>query len=259
MDDAIARLYAAGRARWPAVAVEPDAFAAYAAERAEAVDADLYLACACASGSPEALATFDKEIVARIPDYVARIRGAAGHSDEISQRVRAKLLVAPPTGRPKIADYGGRGPLGGWVRVVAVRAAHDLLREGAAGDRLGADDDLADRVADAGDVEMQLLQDKFRAPFEEALRTALADLSVRERNLLKLHFVDGLNIDRIGVAYGVHRATVARWLAKARADVLAAAERRLGERAGLSPDEVRSLVKVVRSQLQVSVVRLLAG
>jgi RNA polymerase sigma-70 factor (ECF subfamily) len=55
----------------------------------------------------------------------------------------------------------------------------------------------------------------------------------------------------------VHRVTVARWLGAARASLLDGTRRRLAERLGLPSPEVESLVRVLWSQLHISISRSL--
>ena len=51
---------------------------------------------------------------------MARIDSSSQFVDEVKQGLRERLLVGPP---PRIAEYSGSGPLGGWLRVVSVRLA----------------------------------------------------------------------------------------------------------------------------------------
>jgi RNA polymerase sigma-70 factor (ECF subfamily) len=74
---------------------------------------------------------------------------------------------------------------------------------------------------------------------------------------LRLNVVEGLNIDEIGALFKVHRSTVARWIAAARQQVLAGARQRLRVELGLSAGEFDSLAGVVRSQLDLSVAKIL--
>lgn len=67
-----------------------------------------------------------------------------------------------------------------------------------------------------------------------------------------------MNIDRIGAVFNVHRATVARWIAAAREGLLERTMARLGERLRLEPADFESLLRVVRSSLDVSLHALLA-
>jgi len=85
----------------------------------------------------------------------------------------------------------------------------------------------------------------------------LGRLTAEQRNLLRLHFLDGLNIEKIGAVMQVHRATVARWIAAAREEILENVRRDLNQRLRLEPSEFESLVNLVRSQLQVSILRYL--
>ena len=96
------------------------------------------------------------------------------------------------------------------------------------------------------------LQVEFRAAFEAALRS----LETRERNLLKHHFLDGLSTDELAVLYRVHRATAFRWLARARERLLSQTRQALAARMSLRRSELDSVMRLVDSQLEVSVVRL---
>src|SRR5262245_58099234 len=121
-------LYAAARAARPELELPRDDFAARLAQLtaahggsgSELVVGDLYLAWACAAGVPGAHAVFEREIVAHVPLHLARFRRGPEFTDEVLQALRERLLVGDP---PRIAAYGGRGPLGAWVRVAAIRIA----------------------------------------------------------------------------------------------------------------------------------------
>ena len=72
---------------------------------------------------------------------------------------------------------------------------------------------------------------------------------------LRLHFADQWSLERLAATYKVHRATVARWLSGARETLLSKMSERLGVELGLGPDEVQSLVGLLRSQLDLSLTR----
>jgi RNA polymerase sigma-70 factor (ECF subfamily) len=69
--------------------------------------------------------------------------------------------------------------------------------------------------------------------------------------------VDGLNLERIGVALGLSRATVGRRMIAARERLLAETLRLLGDRIQATPSEVKSLLGVLRSKIEVSLGALL--
>src|SRR5439155_27001611 len=95
----------------------------------------------------------------------------------------------------------------------------------------GDGDAELDRLVGADpDPETALLRARYASAANEALREAFASLDARERNLLRQHFVDRLSIDDLGPLYGVHRATVARWLERAREALEARTRKLLMER-----------------------------
>ena len=155
-----------------------------------------------------------KRAFARDPGLRGADRCGPDFAAEVAQTVRQKLLVSPAPGQPgKIAEYRGAGPLGGWIRVIAVRVALDLKRAQSSPGRADSDADRPRRRW-RGDPEIALLRDLYRDAFRNALHAALAELSGRERNLLRFHFADGLTLDELATSYRVHRATIARWLAR---------------------------------------------
>ena len=258
-----------GRARWPELELDEPGFVAHvarglggadiAAELHELHAADLWLAFGCTIGDKDALASFDREVLSQVGMLIARMAPTPQLVDEVRQQLRHKLLLAPRAGeRPRIADYAGRGPLQAWVRVAATRAAIDYLRS--AGARFGAEvqpDDLSSDPNAGDSPEIDYLKERYRPQFKAAFQAALRELDSEQRNVLRLHVVEGLNIDEIGALFKVHRSTVARWIAAARRQVLAAARAKLSDELGLSAPEFDSLAGVVRSQLDLSVANIL--
>jgi RNA polymerase sigma-70 factor, ECF subfamily len=207
---------------------------------------DLYLAYACACGVPEALAALEREHLVRIREFAASVDASPGFVAELTQQLRTRVLVAEP-GRPaRIAGYSGRGSLGAWIRVAAVRLARDLARvERNAAER-------RDQVAEAIDPEIGYLKRTYGEAVSRAFAAALAALDGESRALLQMHYVDGLTIDQVGVAFGKSRATSARMLAGARMRVVAAIREQLVATMGVRDDEADSLLAFVRSRLDVS-------
>ncbi|MBN1606671.1 MAG: transcriptional regulator, partial [Polyangiaceae bacterium] len=71
------------------------------------------------------------------------------------------------------------------------------------------------------------------------------------------YYSAGLTIDEIAAAFGIHRATAARRVARARSALLAATRRELGERLRMSTAALKSVMRLIQSQLHASVRRLL--
>jgi RNA polymerase sigma-70 factor (ECF subfamily) len=241
---------------WPGLAVTDAAFVSYLAARIpegalpaalRELHVDLYLACGCVAGDPAAVAAFQRTIVA---DLDARIVPAAAERlDELRQLVIEKALVAD--GTPRIATYRGRGPLHAWVRVTAVRISIDLVRAKPDGRSL-ADASLDAVIDTTASPELLHVKTLYKAELKRSIETAAAQLSARERNLLRYSLLDGLGIDELAALYHVHRATAARWLVSARDALGAATKRDLTARLGLQREELVSLMRVVESQLEIS-------
>jgi RNA polymerase sigma-70 factor (ECF subfamily) len=243
----------AGRAAWPGVDVDVAGFGAYLEARADATAlGDLYLTYAASTGDPRALAVLDKVLAEEAAAAAGAARADASTRDEATQIVRTLLLVPRAERPPAILDFAGRGPLRGWLRVTATR---EVIRLGKRGAR---EVELAEHVLEAqalgDDPALAVLKERYRDALGDAFRDALGGLGARERTLLRYQLVDQLSIDDLGAIYQVHRATAARWLQKIRDELVERTHAALAERLSLDPAEVPSIVRLVQSQLDVSVI-----
>jgi RNA polymerase sigma-70 factor, ECF subfamily len=253
------------RTAWPSFGVDDAEFVASLLARLPAdVTADeaaglhvedLYLAFACAAGDAAALAAFDREFLGGIAGALRAAGLTADAIDEVKQELRHKLLVAQD-GPPRIAEYSGRAELRLWLRTAAVRMSIDLRRR----DRRNVPTDVEelDELPDlTDDPELLHLKARYRDELRAAVGEAMQQLEPRERLLLKYHYVDKLGIEKLGDVFGVHRATTARWLNAARDALALKTVRLLVARLGVVTAEVRSIARLVESQLDISVARLL--
>ena len=85
-----------------------------------------------------------------------------------------------------------------------------------------------------------------------ALRDAFAALPSRDRALLRMHFLDGLNLERLGLVFQVSRATAGRMMLATRTRLLDDTLALLRARLSLQPEELESLLGALRSKLDVS-------
>lgn len=162
-----------------------------------------------------------------------------------------------PGAGPRILSYAGRGPLAAWVAVSAQRTALSLRRKevsAQARHRAAAAEDLAGSVH----PELAYLKRTYRAAFATCFEEAFGALTSRERTLLRLHLVSRLRLDQIAPMFQVNISTVSRWLAAARESLLTQTRDGLSRRLHLSPGEFDSLARLLQSQIDVSLVRLLA-
>jgi RNA polymerase sigma-70 factor (ECF subfamily) len=256
-DGRLERCAAEGAAAWPTLHVDRVRFLGYLRERAgddpnRLRAGDLYLACACVDGDARAAALLDERYLARLPNSLVRADLPAAAVDEAMSVLRERLLVAPPGGRARLCDYVGTGELGAWLRVVAVRETLTLLRRGRR--EVPLSEPLMQALPGVvDDPELTLLKARYRVEFEAAFAEALAALTPRERNLLRHQLVHELNVDQIGALYRVHRATAARWVDAARTRLQAATHDGMMARLRLDRGAVESIMRLIRSQIDVSV------
>jgi RNA polymerase sigma-70 factor, ECF subfamily len=268
-------LVAEGRAAWPDFQVSAKELVEFVArgltsELAEAAldglrPADLYLACACSKGVGVAIASFDRDYMREVDIALARMRIGPPRLSDVKQLVRQRLFVGggtagAPTSAGKISEYGGRGDLRRWVRSVAVRTCLNELRKGKR-EVLVDDDQLIAQhtVSTADDPEIEYMKRTYANEFKASFAEALGQLGPREQTLLRYHHVDGLNIDEIGAIYRVHRVTAFRWIEKAKDQLVKATLEHLRGRLKLPSAELDSVLRMIRSQIHLSLVRHLGG
>jgi RNA polymerase sigma-70 factor (ECF subfamily) len=248
---------------WPGIEIDADEFAQYATQRAvdraahgELHIADLYLACACARGDRRALRELDRRFLRDVGSFVARLDPSKAFADEVTQLLRHKLLVAGSASRAKIADYRGRGPLAGWLRVAAIRVARDLIRSRDRRTPIEREhgDELRPPVPDP---ELQLVKGRYGKEFRTAFQATLSALSPKDRNVLCLYYLDGTSSSAIGAMYRVQGATVRLWIKQLREKILEHMRSILRETMGLDTTEFDHLMVVVQSQLDLSISRYL--
>jgi RNA polymerase sigma-70 factor (ECF subfamily) len=214
---------------------------------------DLYLVAGCLENNGAALKVFESTHLAGVGKFVKAIGAGPAFVDELRQCLRDRLFVSDSQGATtKISTYRGRGPLRNWLAVIAQRMALDLSRKNAK-----SESDPPDDVAAFGDPELEYLRSRYRLEFQSSFREALETLSERDRLILKLNIVSGVSFGRIAVMYQVNQSTVSRWARSAREAVREEVQRLMAERLGLARDELVSLVRVLQSDLDMSISQVL--
>lgn len=259
---------AEAKAAWPDLAIQESTFLAYLAAHVQSAEtaaayleevhaADLLLACGCAQQLPAALAAFETQALRMVPTFVGHLDRSPAFLDEVTQTLRTKLLIAEGDAPARITAYSGRGPLSSWLRVTAVRTALNL-RRGKDDKPMARIDEAAERMAQPGhDPEMDVIKARYREAFQTAVRAAFLALSHEQRTVLHLHLVGGLTTTRIGTLFKVNHSTVSRWIAGAREAVFNETKRLLSTNLKLRPGEFDSLVRLLHSQLDLSLTGLL--
>jgi RNA polymerase sigma-70 factor (ECF subfamily) len=256
------RLAVEARAAWPHIEVDAALFEARLAAVLERTDpaqvrgAELYLTMACAAGDGAAIAVLESKYMPSVARAVGRVLRT--DVEDLLQELRALLLVGRSQKGPAIARYDGRGGLASWLRIVALREALSHAKKRAPPGTDG-DDHLLEDLAAEGDAELDYLRSLYRPQFERAFRAAFDSLEAEERNLLRYVFVEGLDATALGRLLKVHRTTAARQLARIEELVLDRTKQHLLASIDVAPRELESILRLVKSQLGLSLSRLFAG
>ncbi|MGQ0508448.1 MAG: sigma-70 family RNA polymerase sigma factor [Myxococcaceae bacterium] len=214
---------------------------------------DLLLAFAALRGHSAALTELDQRIVTATHAAVTQLRASPSFGEDVQQLLRQKLLLMPGA---KLLDYAGRGPLTLWLRVAAMRVALNLID--AEKPRAQVDHGaLGTLRANAPGPESVAEHRRFEPQFKAAMEEALAALSTRERNYLRLYFIEGLTVEAIARMEGANKSTVSRWLTRSKETLLEDVRKILETKLALAPQDLDSLLGDMQSQLDVSLVRIL--
>lgn len=219
--------------------------------------ADLWLTHGAGAGDATALAELDTVHLRRIPEYLAQLRLAPADVADVQQHVRQRLCTTDGDANrePVLWQYTGRADLAGWLRVIALREglAHKR-REGALAQRHQRA--AAGEIAVADPV-LRALKTKYRDEFRSAFAAAMQQLEPQARSILRLQVIEQLTLDQIGQALRVHAATASRWLSQARADLHRLTCAQLANQLQLGDDDVESAMRLIASELDASVSRVL--
>ena len=267
LDELLDRKLAEAREQWPELATD-DAFLAHWAsvlssraglrEQLSATHAaDLLLAHACVAGHPGALAHLQREVLRQLAPALRKVEPRAAFFDEVQQLLLDHLLVPREGQAPRLATFAGQSSLLHWLRAVALRLALNLRRSARRSPEIASDLPALDVAAPVREPQLELLRHRLGASFSEALRGAFAKLGQRERSLLRLHYLEGLNLRQIGESYQVDKSTVSRWLSDARDVLLTSVRSELETRHGISRAEVDSLIRALNSGVELSLASLL--
>jgi RNA polymerase sigma-70 factor, ECF subfamily len=263
-DALVTEAIAACARAWPDVRVDK----AVVAERLGRLDAsargtlddsrlaELCLVWACLTGDPAAQRAIDRAIHAEAQRVVTELRQPAWLVDEVHQELGQRLLIASEGSEPRLATFAGKAALGRWLGVTAMRTALNLTRRARPEAPL-ADDDVAAALVPP---ELAIVRERYRAEVEAAIRAAFDALgNPRDRNLLRLYYLERVGLEQLGQMYGVHGSTVSRWLTALREGIVEDTRGYLAERLGPAGNfaDVDSLIRAVQSDLDLTLSRIL--
>jgi len=243
------------RAAWPSLVWDTAAYRAWLVgilageqdlvSRLSTLDpAETVLCWTAGQGDAEAHRLFELHYMHQVAPAMRRFRADAAFVDEVAQRVRVKLLVAPAGQLAPIARYAIGGGLAGLVRVAAIREALTLRRTA----RTSEPSAVLHALVGEEDPELRALKNRYAREFQVAFTAAVAELSPRDRHLLRLNLSAKVSIDEIARIHQTHRATAARWLNGAREQLAAGTRRHLRSGLKIEEGELQSLLRLIRTE-----------
>lgn len=226
---------------------------------------EFYLSTACALGIEAAWTVFQAEYGNVILRTALRCAENANEGHEIADSFLSDLFLPPQTESPerekKIEQYSGMGSLEGWIKVVIGRKAIDRIR--AHKKQVSIEDlevefpssDLssqADFQAQANDQKRALHM--VQASLDEALR----QLDPRQKMILQLYYLHDVTLKEIGFLLKVHESTAFRMLDRLKTQLLTAVTVHLQEKHKVGKNEVRLLIGMARSDIELDLKEILS-
>jgi RNA polymerase sigma-70 factor (ECF subfamily) len=228
--------------------------AAIAPDTGDLVIADLALAFHALQGDQAAIAEL-YSIVERAARPALLVAGyGATVADDAIQETATRLLVGTAADeRPLLATYEGRARLSAWIKTIALRTASRLVQISR---RIHGDDAMLDELASAQDPASAVVKAELRPAVRAAFAAAVQALSYVDRELLGSVIVRGETIDELSKRHGIHRATAARWVGRARAALDDGLRRELAVALELDPAEVSSVLSAIATSIDLTPARL---
>jgi RNA polymerase sigma-70 factor (ECF subfamily) len=199
---------------------------------------DLALAAACAAAQDAAwnhFVTIYRPALYRAADAIDPTGGARDLADSLYGDLFG-LREREGVRQSLFRYYHGRSSLATWLRAVLAQRHVDRVRAGRRLDPLPDDESTAAAHVNSG------VPDPDRVPLEHAVRRALESavrsLAPRDRLRLGCYYVQNMKLAAIGRMLGEHEATASRHLARTRAAIREAVERRLRDDHGMDDDVI---------------------
>jgi RNA polymerase sigma-70 factor (ECF subfamily) len=257
LESSLTQLLVVARGAWSELQVPDDAFIAFlgrclsddAAKNLAGLHADdLFLACAYGRGVPGAYEAFEQYCMRHVIKSLQRKGIPAPLIADSGQDLRRRV-VEMQNPRPGQKCYSGRGELVGWLCVTALRDARHKLDNKRREQPLTSIADMILAVDE--DAETAFLRKTYKPELTRAFQAAVASLTSEERNLLRYYFIKDMTIDEVGRIYGIHRATAARRINRAREILCERTEANFRAHIPIDTSAYKDLLPLIESQIRI--------
>ena len=201
---------------------------------------DLFLATACATGNHIAWEYFADDYVPLLRRMAARACRQFQEGEDLAQEIVANLIAD----KSKLAGYSGRCSLAGWLRVALSHALIDRFRRRkreVSLEESGEHEQDLYAATSPSDGRENSLDAAWGPILADVLQEQIRLLPPRDRLILSLYYAHGVSLKIIGMHFGIHEATVSRWLDNLRRTVRKRVERELHARHRLKPADIKGL------------------
>lgn len=246
------------------------------AEINEFIDAlnadDLCLIIACENGDEAAWGDLVKNFDSTVKQAARKISNNLEDSEDLASSIWAELYgLKEKDGKAKgkLSYYSGRGSLAGWLRAVVSQLAIDQFRkqskfvqieesrefENLANESSEKDENTT-LTAHHESPEDILSRKESQRDVADAFREAIQGLETEDRLIIKLYYFDELKLKDIGNLLGFHEATASRKLVRVQQELRKSAEKKLAEKHGWKPEEVKKHLAESASKLDISLEKM---
>ena len=210
---------------------------------------DLALACACALGHEGAWDHFMREhrpVLYRAADAIDPSGAAREAADALYAELYGVRQDDSGERRSLFRYFHGRSSLPTWLRAVLAQRHVDVVRSRRRMEPLPAEEEAMSPASPVSPIEpLDPDRGQLVGAFHDALSTAIAELSVKDRLRLRSYYAVELTLAQIGRITGEHEATVSRHLARTRQELRQAVARHLREAAQLSSARIERAFELV--------------
>lgn len=213
---------------------------------------DLALAFAASNGHDRATREIHARLGSAMRSAILRAGYASSIADDAAQEALIVMLVGNSGAAPGLATYKGRAPLVAWGKTIALRIAARIHAAHAKFETMPTDASsgrASSTLARVDELVGRGIRAELRGPVVGAFDRAAAKLSMFDRELLRAVIVDGRSMEQLATEHGVHRATVARWLGRARQQLDTAMREEIARTLVLNESEVSSVLRTVHTSL----------
>ena len=212
---------------------------------------DVEVARDALAGAPHALA----QVVALIERVAGKVVNAQQFQADMHLDLRQQACEALLGTNGKLAEYGGKGSLESWLKVVLLRMLIDSSRRVHREIPVEVEALTANAAPEDG-PEISIAKARHREVVKRAFAAAVQQLPVFERRLLRAHYFHGQTFDAIAAELGLHRITVARKMSASRQLLADAVRAQLAAELALPRCEIEALDRALLSSFDLSVSRV---